>query len=55
MNQEPERGSTEPALSTQFESEVRSYSRRFPAIFQRAQGPYLYARDGRRYLDFLTG
>jgi diaminobutyrate-2-oxoglutarate transaminase len=37
------------------ESEVRSYSRSFPAVFHRAIGPYLFAEDGRRYIDFLAG
>ncbi|HZD51502.1 MAG TPA: aspartate aminotransferase family protein, partial [Woeseiaceae bacterium] len=37
------------------ESGVRSYSRNFPAIFDRAKGAYLYAHDGSRYLDFLMG
>lgn len=37
------------------ESSVRSYSRRFPAIFERARGSFLYARDGKAYLDFLMG
>lgn len=39
----------------EFESSVRSYSRTFPKIFTRAQGAYLHAEDGSRYLDFLTG
>ena len=38
-----------------FESSVRSYSRTFPKLFTRARGAYLYAEDGSRYLDFLTG
>jgi len=37
------------------ESEVQSYARSFPMVFERAQGPYLYDTDGRRYLDFLAG
>jgi len=37
------------------ESEVRSYARSFPVIFERAQGSYLIDVDGRRYLDFLAG
>ena len=39
----------------EFESSVRSYSRTFPKLFTRAQGAYLYADDGSRYLDFLMG
>jgi diaminobutyrate-2-oxoglutarate transaminase len=37
------------------ESEVRSYSRSFPTVFERAQGSWLYDSSGRKYLDFLSG
>ncbi|GAB3485099.1 diaminobutyrate--2-oxoglutarate transaminase [Amycolatopsis cihanbeyliensis] len=37
------------------ESEVRSYSRGWPAVFDRAQGSWLYAEDGKAYLDFFAG
>lgn len=37
------------------ESEVRSYSRSFPTIFDRAEGAWLYDSSGRKYLDFLAG
>jgi diaminobutyrate-2-oxoglutarate transaminase len=37
------------------ESVVRSYCRAFPAIFARAKGSYIYAQDGREYIDFLAG
>jgi diaminobutyrate-2-oxoglutarate transaminase len=37
------------------ESVVRSYSRNFPALFEKASGSYLYDADGRRYLDFFAG
>src|SRR3546814_20659081 len=37
------------------ESEIRSYCRGFPAVFDRAEGAELIAADGRRYLDFLAG
>jgi diaminobutyrate-2-oxoglutarate transaminase len=37
------------------ESEVRSYCRSWPTVFDHAQGSYIYAEDGRRYLDFFTG
>lgn len=48
---------TEPAIETfeLLESQVRSYSRNFPAIFDRAAGSWLEGRDGRKYLDFLMG
>jgi diaminobutyrate-2-oxoglutarate transaminase len=37
------------------ESEVQSYARSFPRIFNRAQGEYLYDEDGKQYIDFLAG
>ncbi len=37
------------------ESEVRSYCRRWPVIFERASGSYLYGEDGHGYLDFFAG
>ncbi len=37
------------------ESEVRSYCRTWPAVFDRAAGSWLYDEDGRAYLDFFAG
>jgi len=37
------------------ESEVQSYARAFPVLFDRAQGSYLYDMEGKAYLDFLAG
>lgn len=37
------------------ESEVQSYARSFPVVFDRAEGAHLYDIDGRPYLDFLAG
>lgn len=37
------------------ESEVRGYCRSFPTLFDRAHGSYLFAADGRRYIDFFAG
>jgi diaminobutyrate-2-oxoglutarate transaminase len=37
------------------ESKVRSYSRSFPVVFDRAEGAALYDTGGRRYIDFLAG
>jgi diaminobutyrate-2-oxoglutarate transaminase len=39
----------------QLESEVRSYCRDFPTVFDKAQGPYLYDVDRRQYIDFFCG
>lgn len=37
------------------ESRVRSYCRRFSALFEKAQDSYLYDADGNEYLDMLCG
>jgi diaminobutyrate-2-oxoglutarate transaminase len=37
------------------ESEVRSYCRSWPAVFDRATGSWLYDENGRGFLDFFTG
>ena len=37
------------------ESEVQSYARSFPVVFERAKGSYLYDEEGVEYLDFLAG
>lgn len=37
------------------ESEVQSYARAFPRVFNKAQGEFLYDTDGNQYLDFLAG
>lgn len=37
------------------ESEVQSYARAFPVVFDQADGARLTDRDGRSYLDFLAG
>ena len=39
----------------EIESEVQSYARAFPRVFNRAQAEYLYDEDGKQYLDFLAG
>ena len=37
------------------ESQVRSYSRGWPAVFDRAVGSWMYDVDGKAYLDFFGG
>ena len=47
-----------PARLTIFErreSAVRSYSRTFPVLFDRAEGARIFDARGRSYLDFLSG
>lgn len=39
----------------EIESEVQSYARNFPRVFDRAQGEFIYGEDGNEYLDFLAG
>ena len=39
----------------QIESEVQSYARAFPRIFNRAKGEFMWDEDGHKYLDFLAG
>jgi diaminobutyrate-2-oxoglutarate transaminase len=43
------------AIFTQYESQVRSYCRTFPVVFERAKGALLYAETGRIYIDFFAG
>lgn len=39
----------------EIESEVQSYARSFPRVFNRAQGELMWDEDGNQYLDFLAG
>lgn len=39
----------------EIESEVQSYARAFPRVFNKAQGEFMYDTEGNRYLDFLAG
>jgi len=43
------------ALFERTESEVRSYSRGFPAMFDTASGAYLRNAEGKEWIDFLAG
>ncbi|CDQ20077.1 diaminobutyrate--2-oxoglutarate transaminase [Halobacillus karajensis] len=38
-----------------YESEVRSYSRSFPTIFDKAKGYQLWDKNGNEYIDFFAG
>lgn len=38
-----------------YESEVRSYCRSFPTIFNTAKGSRVWDKDGKEYLDFFDG
>ena len=37
------------------ESEVRSYCRKFPAVFSEAKNALLIDTDGKEYIDFFAG
>lgn len=39
----------------ELESEVRSYCRAWPVVFDRAQGSWIYDEQGNAYLDFFAG
>lgn len=43
------------ATIDQWESEVRSYVRSFPCVFDRAEGSRLWDETGRGYIDFFSG
>ncbi len=40
---------------SRLESEVRSYSRSFPVLFDKAKDAFLFDADGNRYIDFFAG
>lgn len=42
-------------IFTSRESEVRSYCRNWPVVFDTASGTYQYTEDGERYTDFFSG
>ena len=42
-------------IFNKLESNVRSYARSFPVVFDRAEGAALYDAEGNRYIDFLAG
>lgn len=48
-------GSTSLDVFERYESEVRSYIRSFPTVFDKGRGCRLFDRDGREYLDFFAG
>jgi diaminobutyrate-2-oxoglutarate transaminase len=45
----------DPTGFTALESGVRSYSRAWPVVFDRARGATVHAEDGTEYLDFFAG
>jgi len=51
------KGTKEPTMEIfdRLESEVRSYCRNWPVVFNEARGSYIYDESGRAYLDFFAG
>ena len=45
----------ENSIFEQYESNVRSYCRHFPAVFEYAKGATMTDEDGRTYVDFFCG
>jgi diaminobutyrate-2-oxoglutarate transaminase len=43
------------SIFDELESNVRSYCRSFPGVFEKANGALLYSESGRCFLDFLAG
>ncbi len=43
------------SIFEQHESSVRSYCRKYPVVFTKAKGSYIYDAEGNGYLDFLAG
>lgn len=39
----------------EIESEVQSYARNFPRVFEKARNELIYDHEGKEYLDFLAG
>ncbi|OZH51619.1 diaminobutyrate--2-oxoglutarate aminotransferase [Hydrocoleum sp. CS-953] len=43
------------SIFEKLESNVRTYSRSFPAVFEKAKNALLYSEEGKRYIDFFAG
>ncbi|WP_420825716.1 diaminobutyrate--2-oxoglutarate transaminase [Thalassobacillus pellis] len=43
------------SIFEKLESEVRSYCRAFPAVFDKAKGHKIWDEDGNEYIDFFSG
>ena len=55
MGSEKNTNKVETSLFEKYESNVRSYCRKYPVIFTRAKGSLLYDQDNTEYIDFLCG
>lgn len=45
----------ESAVFEKYESNVRSYCRKYPVVFSKAKGSLLFDQNGNEYIDFLCG
>ena len=50
-----QRETSRTSIFENLESEVRSYSRSWPAVFETASGSWLRDEEGKDYLDFFAG
>lgn len=48
-------GKIDTALFETYESNVRSYCRKYPVVFTKAKGSLLYDQNNTEYIDFLCG
>lgn len=55
MSKEIYKMSMNKSIFEENESSVRSYCRKYPVVFEKAKGSYIYDGDGNAYLDFLAG
>jgi diaminobutyrate-2-oxoglutarate transaminase len=55
ITEQTENTDVDTSTFDELESEVQSYARNFPVIFDRAVGVHLYDQNGDEYLDFLAG
>lgn len=53
--QTSEKVAVDLSVFEQLESEVRSYCRSFPTIFERAKGYKIWDTEGREFIDFFAG
>ncbi len=52
---EEKTGKIDTSLFEKYESNVRSYCRKYPVVFTRAKGSLIYDQDNTEYIDFLCG
>ncbi|MBQ4415885.1 MAG: aminotransferase class III-fold pyridoxal phosphate-dependent enzyme, partial [Methanomicrobium sp.] len=45
----------ESVVFEKYESNVRSYCRKYPVVFSKAKGSLLFDQNGNEYIDFLCG